>query len=211
MNFKSLFRRGSRPALSGQDSIDVSSNTARREEAAVPTLMPPKPVSRVASPLNGTDVGLPGSDLDLLARVSEDVNERLDANTALSRIKTSRIDMFVMPHFMSPEECAHMQGLIDAGAKPSTALKSNAAVPIRTSHTCRFPKTHDWVSMIDKRLSDLVGIDNAFSETVQGQRYHEGQYFKVHNDYVVGGNPIRKHLPMKVASARGRQWFTSTM
>jgi prolyl 4-hydroxylase len=51
----------------------------------------------------------------------------------------------------------------------------------------------------------LTGIDNAFAETVQGQRYSEGQRFGIHNDYFAAGQPYSQ----AVADEGGQRTWTA--
>jgi prolyl 4-hydroxylase len=130
---------------------------------------------------------LPGSDPAALARLGAEVSARLDQLGGAAWIKTKRVDMYAIADFMSAEECQRMIALIDADARPSTALKGKPGATVRTSHTCRLNGGDPFVAGIEQRIAALPGIDLAFSETVQGQRYHPGQYFKLHNDYIAAG------------------------
>lgn len=128
--------------------------------------------------------GLPGSDPRALAELGREVSARLDRHGQATRIETERLEIYAVAEFMSAEECARMIALIDADVRPSTALKGKPGAIIRTSHTCRLDGADPFVGGIEQRIAALAGIDLAFSETIQGQRYQPGQYFKLHNDYI---------------------------
>ena len=50
--------------------------------------------------------------------------------------------------------------------------------------------------MIERRLSDLIGIDSAWGESVQGQRYEAGQEYREHCDWFdVNAAYWRKEIP----------------
>jgi prolyl 4-hydroxylase len=45
------------------------------------------------------------------------------------------------------------------------------------------------VNTLQKRIDDLLGIDRANGETLQGQRYTAGQQFRPHNDWFAPDSP----------------------
>lgn len=148
---------------------------------------------------------LPGSDLATLARIGEEVRARLEAHPSATRVQGVNIDMFAVRGFLSPEECAELITLIDADVKPSTILKDRADPTFRTSETCKLPATHPLVAEVERRMSELTGIPISHGETVQGQRYRQGQQFKVHNDYFAAGQPYSE----AVAQEGGQRTWTA--
>ena len=93
------------------------------------------------------------------------------------------IDIFLLRSFLSPEECAGLIALIDAGRQPSTLFEPDSDPAFRTSESCNLSRRDPLVLAIELRLSTLTGIDPAYGETVQGQRYAPGQQFKPHHDF----------------------------
>ncbi|MBX3594834.1 2OG-Fe(II) oxygenase [Sphingomonas sp.] len=148
---------------------------------------------------------LPDSDPAALAAIGAAVEARLDADPAVRRIASPRIDMFAMPAFLSPADCAAFIGLVDADAKPSTSLRASGAPLRRTSWTCRFGGDHPLVAAFDARLSGLLGIDPAHGEALQGQRYEAGQEFRLHNDYFSSG----ESFSADIAAEGGQRTWTA--
>ncbi len=53
----------------------------------------------------------------------------------------------------------------------------------RTSYSGDVDRADPLVRMIERRLDDLLGIEPAWGETIQGQRYLPGQEFREHCDW----------------------------
>ncbi|MFM9978208.1 MAG: prolyl hydroxylase family protein [Sphingomonadaceae bacterium] len=99
------------------------------------------------------------------------------------QIADRRIEMFVVRNFIDPATCAALIGLIDSDIRPSTITDDNGDPEFRTSETCDLFPHQPIVAALDAQIADALGIDMAFAETTQGQRYLEGQQFKLHTDY----------------------------
>src|SRR3546814_8718095 len=56
---------------------------------------------------------------------------------------------------------------------------------------------------IDRKLSHFLGIDPAYGEPIQGQRYAVGQEFKPHTDYF---DPKGSDFATYCATAGNRSW-----
>ena len=94
-----------------------------------------------------------------------------------------RLELFVRRGFLSAEECATLIALIDANRRPSTIADPNGDHYFRTSETCDLDHALPDVAALDAKLCAFSGIDPAFGEPLQGQRYAVGQEFKAHTDY----------------------------
>jgi prolyl 4-hydroxylase len=147
---------------------------------------------------------LEGSDPDLLARIGSAVRARLDSAPSASRMPAQHLGMYIVRRFMSGEECAEMIALIDAGAKPSPMLSASRDTTIRTSQTCKLPPC-DAVIRAERRIASLLGLPLAHGETLQGQRYRPGEYFRMHNDYFAGAEPYSE----VVAAEGGQRTWTA--
>ncbi|WCT73664.1 2OG-Fe(II) oxygenase [Sphingomonas naphthae] len=99
------------------------------------------------------------------------------------RVPSPRIEMFLRRDFLSPEECAGLIALIDAGRRPSTITDDIGVAYYRTSETCDLDRADPLVAAIDARLAAFAGLDPALGEPLQGQRYAVGQEFRQHTDY----------------------------
>ncbi|MES2338731.1 MAG: 2OG-Fe(II) oxygenase [Pseudomonadota bacterium] len=114
---------------------------------------------------------------------SEPVIERLMAHDGVQRVPSPKVALFVRKAFLEPELCAEIVRQIDANRRPSTVSDYNGDDLFRTSETCDLPYDDAAVVEIDRRITDLTGLDPQHGEPMQGQRYAVGQEFKGHTDY----------------------------
>ncbi|WP_423602906.1 prolyl hydroxylase family protein [Sphingomonas sp. MS122] len=175
------------------------------EPAPVRPVPPVAPLPPSAHAPTDRYASLPGSDPALLASIGATVAARLDADARAHRIKANGLDIFAVPAFVSPAECAELIALIDADVKPSTSLRADGKPSRRTSETCHLLAAVPLVAEVERRMSELLGLPLSHSETVQGQRYSPGQQFKVHNDYFAAGQPYSE----TVASEGGQRSWTA--
>lgn len=148
---------------------------------------------------------LEGSDAARLARIGAEGRAALDAANGVAKVAGRNIDMYAVRGFLSADECAGLMRLIDADVKPSTRLSATSDEGFRTSQTCRLSAKEPLVAEVERRISELMGISNRFSETIQGQRYEAGQRFRMHNDYFAGGQPYSE----AVAKEGGQRTWTA--
>ena len=109
--------------------------------------------------------------------------EHLMAYPGLRRVPTPKVELFDRPGFLPPELCAELMVLIDRDRRPSTIADPNGDHYFRTSETCDLDESEAPVIDLERRLFELSGIDPAYGEPVQGQRYEVGQEFKPHTDF----------------------------
>lgn len=102
------------------------------------------------------------------------------------RYPSDLLALYTLENFLSPQECAHVIGLIRSDLRDSVLATSTPSVnaAFRTSRTCYLeylndPTMHD----IDRRICALVGLTGDHSESIQGQYYEVGQEYKAHRDY----------------------------
>ncbi len=120
--------------------------------------------------------------------------ERLLAYPGIRRVPSSRIELFDRPQFLTAELCTRLIGLIDQDRRPSTIADPNGDEHFRTSETCDLVGEEPSVRELEALLFELNGIDLAYGEPVQGQRYEVGQEFKAHTDYFEpGGEDFAKY------------------
>lgn len=101
----------------------------------------------------------------------------------IQKVPTPRLELFILRNFIDPAQCAALIELIDANRRPSTIADANGDHYFRTSETCDLDHNIPVVAELDARLAALCGIDPAYGEPLQGQRYAQGQEFKAHTDY----------------------------
>jgi prolyl 4-hydroxylase len=105
------------------------------------------------------------------------------ARPGMQRVPSDKLDLFQLRYFLPGALCAELVALIDAGRRPSTIADANGDRYFRTSETCDLAPDTPAVRDLEARLLALNGIDPAYGEPVQGQRYAVGQEFKPHTDY----------------------------
>ena len=100
-------------------------------------------------------------------------------------------------NFLSKEECDYLISLIDKSNAPSMVVSEGVERDkydrSRTSSTCNLPVNDAKVKEIHQRIADKLGIDISKGESLQGQMYKPGQYFKPHNDWFGPGSAYNKH------------------
>lgn len=129
------------------------------------------------------------ADQAALARTGAAVRERLAADPAAYKVPVDRAEIYAVANFLTSAECDRFIAMIDANASPSRVLDHGYVGVFRTSYTGDVERDDPFVKMIDRRIDDLLGFDNSWGETIQGQRYHVGQEFKAHNDWFHTGAP----------------------
>ena len=125
----------------------------------------------------------PGADKARLKKMGARVRERLNGNPAVYPIPADGAELWAVGDFMTPAECARMVELIDATAKPSKVFDLDYTSGYRTSYSGDVDPHDPFVKKIGRRVSDLLGVDPAWGETIQGQRYMPGQEFQPHHDW----------------------------
>jgi prolyl 4-hydroxylase len=124
-----------------------------------------------------------GTASPLRAQIGADVRARLDRNPMVSRIDAPHLEIYGRQNFLSSDECAELRGLIDASAKPSSLFSGSANADYRTSHSGNLSPWNPLVEAVTARICALTGLPARHGETLQGQRYTQGQEYKVHCDY----------------------------
>ena len=125
----------------------------------------------------------PNPDRKALAALGETVRARLDADPSIHKVPIEKAEIFAASQFLTADECAHIIGLIDDVARPSELFEEVYQEAYRTSYSGDIDQSDSIVRMVERRICDLLGIDLAWGETVQGQRYRPGQEFKEHCDW----------------------------
>ncbi len=122
-------------------------------------------------------------DKERLRRLGRKVRRRLAANKAVNRIAVENAELWAVPRFFDTVECGRLMAMIDAVAKPSEAYHMDYSTGYRTSYSGNLDPFDGLILKLQKRIDDLLGIDHANGETIQGQRYLQGQQFRPHFDW----------------------------
>ena len=123
---------------------------------------------------------------ELRAAVGRSVGAKLDATPGLWRHLSSAarpVQLYIGDNFLSADECRQLCEKIDAGSYPSPLYEKDKYEGVRTSHSCNLDIYDPLVADIETRITNLLGIDRACGEPLQGQRYEVGQCFKEHSDF----------------------------
>jgi prolyl 4-hydroxylase len=108
--------------------------------------------------------------------------EHLLARNGMQRVPTPKLEMFILRNFLDEAECDALVQRIEAKRRPSTLANFNGDDAFRTSETCDLDYADPVVAALSAKFAEVSGIDPAFGETMQGQRYEVGQEFKAHTD-----------------------------
>lgn len=118
-----------------------------------------------------------------MANPGETTAAQLLQGPGVRKVPSPRAELFEVPRFLPPALCGELVALIEQDRRPSTIADENGDARFRTSETCDLAGTEPAVEELEARLLALNGIDPAYGEPVQGQRYDVGQEFKPHTDY----------------------------
>ena len=126
------------------------------------------------------------------AALSASVSGRLDSAQGVERLESPPgrpIQLYLRDEFLNVEECRGLAERIDAGCYPSKLFEQEKYKGARTSRSCNLDARDSLVAEVDSRIAHLLGIDRAFGEPLQGQRYKAGQQFKGHVDFFYVDQP----------------------
>lgn len=110
--------------------------------------------------------------------------EILLSHPRVQRFPNPVLELFIARDFLPRDACAAFVELIDRERRPSTVTDPNGDPYFRTSESCDLASAASpLIPALDAVLSAFSGIDPAYGEPLQGQRYAVGQEFKAHTDY----------------------------
>ena len=121
--------------------------------------------------------------------VTDSSAEILLQHPSMQRLPSPKAEIFQCRDFITPQLRDALIALIDRDRRPSTIADDNGDKYFRTSETCDLPSAEPAVRELETLLSELNGIDPAYGEPCQGQRYAVGQEFKANTDYFTPGGP----------------------
>lgn len=106
----------------------------------------------------------------------------------IEKVASPLLDLFVMPGFLTADECARIIALMEK-RRPSTIADDNGDQYFRTSQTCMLDSSHPDVAALEARIVALTGLNPLHGEPLQGQIYAKDQEFKPHTDYFEPDGP----------------------
>ena len=122
---------------------------------------------------------------ELRAEVGRRVSERLETTPGVQILPVNPekpTQIYGVANFLSLDECDDLMDRIDAKAYPST-LFPGSEENYRTSASCDLNVHDPVVAAVERRIAELLEIDPALGEPLQGQRYQENQFYKSHEDF----------------------------
>ncbi len=145
--------------------------------------------------------------------VNFEVDNEANLNTSLQReglpipfeqIQVEGIEMYEIENFLNEAECAEIVQLIKSKLRPSEIASSGEYdSSFRTSSTCDLGNLGlDVLKELDRRICEFMGINQSYSEVIQGQHYEIDQEFKAHTDYFEGDQME------KYGGERGQRTYT---
>lgn len=128
---------------------------------------------------------------ELRAAIGRAVSEQLEATPGVQIIPLNPempAQIYGVANFLSENECEELIARIDANAYPSTLFEGSEE-NYRTSASCNLNVYDPVVATIESRIAELLGIDPALGEPLQGQRYQQEQFYKSHEDFFYVDQP----------------------
>ncbi len=149
----------------------------------------------------------PNPDKLALLRAGAQVRRRLEAEPLAQLVPVEQAEIWAISEFVSDEECTRLMALVDEAARPSDLLDQGYGHEgtYRTSYSGNFDRNDPFVRMIERRIDDTLGLPHDNGETIQGQRYAEGQEFRAHMDWFWTKAPYWK----QEAKRGGQRCFTA--
>ena len=93
-------------------------------------------------------------------------------------------------NFLSPEECDYIITQIEKNNQRSSVANGSDERSVvensRTSYTSNLNGSDKKIKTIHQRIADELKLDIKRGESLQGQKYEPGQYFRSHTDYFEG-------------------------
>lgn len=114
---------------------------------------------------------------------SAPIAARIASRPGVQKVPSPKLTLFIRRAFLEAELCAALVERIDAVRRPSTIADPNGDTAFRTSETGDLDANDPSVVEVERRIAMLTGLDPAYGEPIQGQRYAVGQEFKNHTDY----------------------------
>ena len=136
------------------------------------------------------------------ARIGREVAARLVAS-GVAQAAGHQLTLWYQEEFLAPADCAYLIAEIERRRQPSSLLTDVPDREFRTSESGNLDRWDERVRAIDLRICELMGLSERRGETLQGQRYDVGQYFRTHHDFF---HTDQAYWPAQAASGGQRTW-----
>ncbi len=171
-------------------------------------------VSKMRSLLQESGFLIAEIDIEINANLDEDelcVDYNKSAETFIvknefaKKIINKSMQMYIFNDFLNDEDCTDMIAQINLNLRPSPITVNAQEDFFRTSRTCDLGLIDcPIIQVVDKKISEALGVTLGWSEAMQGQRYDVGQEFKTHTDYFEPGTSEFNDF----AAIRGQRTWT---
>jgi prolyl 4-hydroxylase len=131
------------------------------------------------------------------------VVEHILSHPGVQKVPSPKLTLFIKRDFLPPDLCTALIALIDAKRRPSTVSDYNGDAGFRTSETCDLDAAEPAVVTVETAIAAFTGLEPAYGEPIQGQRYAVGQEFKGHTDYF---DPDGEDFARYCSVAGNRTW-----
>lgn len=138
-----------------------------------------------------------------MGELGESVCERVKAHKGVQQVPTAKAELFQCKKFAPASLCDELIAMVEQDRRPSTLADDIGDPMFRTSQTCDLCADNPHVRRLERLFVELSGLDPAFGEPLQGQRYEVGQEFKPHTDYF---DPHGKDYQKFCALSGQRTW-----
>lgn len=129
--------------------------------------------------------------------------DSISSNTK-QKLGDNSFEAIIVDNVLNKDECEQIINLCKNRFRSSHEYLTNKNdKTFRTSQTSSF-FSHPLMKSIDEKISKVLNLDDAYSETTQVQYYQKGQQFKPHTDYFT---PNTKEF-QRFAGKRGQRTYT---
>lgn len=139
---------------------------------------------------------------ELRARIGRDVALRVE-QAGLGKAEGRNLTLWYQEEFLDQADRAFLIDTIEAARQPSILLSDAPEQSFRTSESGNLDRWDERVRAIDQRICALMGLAERQGETLQGQRYGPGQYFRTHHDFF---HTDQAYWSAQAASGGQRTW-----
>jgi prolyl 4-hydroxylase len=96
-------------------------------------------------------------------------------------ITTSKAQIYCIENFLTPIDCKLLIGVIEQDAVRAKTVSGLSDKRTSSLSSLRYVE-HSFYLSIEKKLTSLMGLHPFQSETIQGQKYEIGEFYKPHWD-----------------------------
>jgi prolyl 4-hydroxylase len=136
------------------------------------------------------------------ARIGREVAARLAA-AGVQQVQGVNLTLWYVENFLDASDCAFLIDEVERLRQPSLLLTDTPDGAFRTSDSGNLHRWDERVRAIDLRICDLMGLGERHGETLQGQRYAPGQYFRTHQDFF---HTDQSYWPDQLNTGGQRTW-----